>query len=324
MRASRQAGSLAASGSGGVRGAFRHEALLYEGEEEFTARVGDFVREGVEAGDSVLVVVSGQKVRRLRAELGSLARNVEFEDMDEVGVNPARIIPLWHAFAAGSPPQTALRGVGEPIDANREPDVLVECERHEALLNVAFGDDRPFHLLCPYDTKTLPRAVLDEAARNHPYVRNGGIQESATFRGVAACAAPQRDALGAPPADTSEAEFDLASLRGARTSVSQLMFENGFGARQTENFVLVVHELATNAVRHGGGGGTLALWADGDTVFAEVRDAGRIDDPLVGRVEPPLGAARGRGVWIANQLCDLVQIRSRPDGNVARARLRRR
>ena len=63
-------------------------------------------------------------------------------------------------------------------------------------------------------------------------------------------------------------------------------------------------------MRHGGGEGTLSSGATPDAVICEVRDRGRIEDPLAGRVEPAAGAEGGRGLWMANQLCDLVQIRS--------------
>lgn len=74
---------------------FRHEALLYAGLDDFVDRVGRFVREGLEAGDAILVVVSAQKIGLLREYLGPDAHGVRFSDMVEVGRNPARIIPAW-------------------------------------------------------------------------------------------------------------------------------------------------------------------------------------------------------------------------------------
>ena len=41
--------------------------------------------------------------------------------------------------------------------------------------------------------------------------------------------------------------------------------------------------------------------------------------PLAGRIEPQTRHTRGRGLWLANQLCDLIQIRSVPEGTQARA-----
>jgi hypothetical protein len=49
-----------------------------------------------------------------------------------------------------------LRGIGEPIFPERDRQVLIECERHEALLNLAFAGSERFWLLCPYDVAALP------------------------------------------------------------------------------------------------------------------------------------------------------------------------
>ena len=48
-----------------------------------------------------------------------------------------------------------MRGIGEPIWAERSPAELVECQRHESLLNVAFAGSAGFYLMCPYDTTSL-------------------------------------------------------------------------------------------------------------------------------------------------------------------------
>ena len=56
-------------------------------------------------------------------------------------------------------------------------------------------------------------------------------------------------------------------------------------------------------------------------LVCSVRDRGRIEDPLVGRERPRAEQASGRGLWIANQLCDLVQIRSGELGTEVRMRM---
>jgi anti-sigma regulatory factor (Ser/Thr protein kinase) len=62
-------------------------------------------------------------------------------------------------------------------------------------------------------------------------------------------------------------------------------------------------------------------WREPDAVVCEVSDSGAIADPLAGRVEPRPDQLGGRGLWVANHLCDLVQIRSSPSGTVARVRM---
>lgn len=44
------------------------------------------------------------------------------------------------------------------------------------------------------------------------------------------------------------------------------------------------------------------------SVIIEVRDGGRLADPLAGRFRPPLEASRGRGLWLIHHVCDLVEL----------------
>ena len=162
---------------------FRHEALFYSGVDEFLAGTLPFVLEGVEMGEPVLVVVPEPRLAALRAALGAVSAQVTFADMRLVGVNPARIIPVWHDFVdcLGSGGR-AVRGIGEPIWAGRTDEELVECQIHEALLNVAFAGPEVVTILCPYDAAALEDSVCDEAHHSHPWLRHAGVSsESGTF-----------------------------------------------------------------------------------------------------------------------------------------------
>ena len=92
----------------------------------------------------------------------------------------------------------------------------------------------------------------------------------------------------------------------------------GLRGHRLEDMVLAGHELATNSIRHGGGSGTMRIWADAKTVICEARDRGRLNSLLAGREVPMPDRLEGRGLWLANQLCDLVQIRSSPEGTTVR------
>jgi anti-sigma regulatory factor (Ser/Thr protein kinase) len=81
---------------------------------------------------------------------------------------------------------------------------------------------------------------------------------------------------------------------------------------------LAVHEVAVNSVEHGGGESELRIWEQDQALICEVRGPGRIADPMVGRRSPPFEDERGRGLWMANQLCDLVQVRSSSAGTTVR------
>ena len=150
---------------------FRHEALLYSNQSEFLAGTVAFIQEGIAGDEAILVVVSAEKISLLRAVLGSDANAVQFADMAVVGANPALIIPAWRNFADTCRRQgRRMRGIGEPIFAARRRSEMLECQRHEALLNVAFDQGDPWRLLCPYDMSNLGPAVINEARRSHPFV----------------------------------------------------------------------------------------------------------------------------------------------------------
>jgi anti-sigma regulatory factor (Ser/Thr protein kinase) len=304
--------------------AFRHEAFLYAGAAAFLEGTVPFVEAGLAAGEPVLVVVGAEKIDHMRDALGGDARRVAFADMAEVGANPARIIPAWRDFLAAHDGGRGARGIGEPVYPERTPDELVECQRHEALLNVAFAAGVPWRLLCPYDTAALPAAVLDSARHSHRFVGEGAAQtESADYRGDTWPGADEDERLPDPPGEPLAFTFTDGPLEPVRRFVlSQL--QNDLAPPQLSDLLLAVTEVAGNSLVHGGGMGTVRAWATDAGAVCEVRDRGWIRQPLVGRARPDVHRESGRGLWMVNQLCDLVQLRSSPTGTVARLHMRRR
>lgn len=302
---------------------FQHVALLYEGEQEFLEGTTPFIHEAMESASPMLVVVGSEKIDALRRELGVDAKRIRFADMTQVGRNPARILPIWRDFVN----QRAKRGrrvwgIGEPVWAERSPEELVECQHHEALMNLAFAGVPQLRLLCPYDARALGSHVIQEACRTHPMIRRDGrMRESAGFRDDPRVAFD--GGLPEPVGHVSEMAFDLRHLDDLRRFVFLQASALGLVAPRTEGLVLAANEAATNSVRHGGGRGTLRMWNDGRSVICEVRDRGRIADPLVGRRRPRPGQESGLGLWIVNQICDLVQIRADAQGTIVRVHMTR-
>ena len=303
--------------------AFSHEALLYENPDELLAGTLPFVRDGVAGGEPVLVVLAAEKNERLRNALGVDAGSVHFADMAEVGANPARIIPAWHDFV-DEHRCWPVRGIGEPIWPGRAGPELVESQRHESLLNLAFAGTPSFQLLCSYDTSALDDSVIDEARRSHPLVHEGGEERpSDRYRGLSEIAAPFDEPLADPPATARELRFAAGSLGDVRRLVAGIAAEAGLPGMRAADLVTAVNEVATNSVRYGGGAGVLKLWTGAEWLLCEIADDGWIAEPLVGRRPPRLEQHGGRGLWIANQVCDLVQVRSSSRGTVVRLHLRR-
>ncbi|HEX5984316.1 MAG TPA: anti-sigma factor RsbA family regulatory protein [Solirubrobacterales bacterium] len=294
---------------------FQHEALIYEGPDEYLAGTVPFLRAAIEAGEPALVAVRPAQTELVQNELGEDASRVRFVDMEEVGRNPAQIIPFWRDFVdeSGGRP---VRGIGEPVWAARSPAALDECQRHESLLNLAFASEPSWSLLCPYDAGSLDGEVLEKVALSHPCLRREGRrEESARFDPDPDCFAGE---LPPPAARPEVVSFGLGELSEVRNRVADTAGRAGMDRLGVADLVTATSELAANSVMHGGGSGTLRLWREGDELLAEVEDRGLIEEPLVGRLRPGIRQEGGRGLWLANQLCDLVQIRSGVQGTTVR------
>ena len=301
--------------------AFRHEAGIYTGADEFVRLASSFLSRALDAGDPALVLVDADKGSRLRSALGEHP-TVTYGDIRAVGRNPAHLIPAWTAFVAANRDAGALWGIGEPLWPERSPSERAECHQHEALLNVALADDAILTLLCPIDRGGLAADDVTAAVNCHPALRDAtGIQHNAAYLPVDATALLSAP-LPPPPPDAETFAFTSADLRELRDRVRRLATDTGFDADRAADIVLAVDEVASNSHRHGGGGGTLVSWRAGNWLVCEVRDAGRFTDPMVGRTAPPSSDIGGRGLWIANQLCDVVQVRSSDVGAVVRMHAR--
>lgn len=305
-------------------GDFRHEALLYRGESDFVERVAPFILDGIATGEPTLVMVSSAKINALRERMGGLDGLVEYRDMQTVGANPARIIPAWDEFAVTKAQDGAvrLRGVGEPIWHGRLAGQMEECHWHESLINRAFADVKGFWLICPYDAAALDPSVVDEARTTHPVIIDGDrvvrtaqdVQDAFPVPTT-----PLAAQLAQPDRVVAEMSFAADTLMELRAIVAVEGARAGLSPERLEDLILAVSEIATNSVTHGGGRGVARVWLDGGDVVCEISDRGVITDPLVDRHRPGHDPSSARGLWTANQLCDLVQVRSsRERGSVVR------
>jgi hypothetical protein len=65
----------------------------------------------------------------------------------------------------------------------------------------------------------------------------------------------------------------------------------------------------------------LRTWRAGAEVVCQVDDGGTITDPLAGR-RRAVRDADGQGLWVVNQVCDLVQLWSVPGRTTVRMHMR--
>lgn len=294
---------------------FLHDALFYASDSEYVAGTEPFIRAGLASDEPILVVVQPDKIAVLRDAFGSDAHSIVFKSMKEIGRNPGCIIAEWRDFVAKYATSTrGVRGIGEPVWPQRSADELAECHQHESLLNIAFAKDTRLSLLCPYDVDALEPSVVDEARRTHPYVVEGGERSSSADFDAQAADVWLSAPLAAPPSHAVSVSFDRLSLHTLRSSLVRFATDAAIREIRMADLVLAVNEIAANSVAHGAGCGTLTLWADQQSLICEVHDEGHFAEPLAGGRRPDPQDAGGRGLWIANQLCDLTQLRRTPTG----------
>ncbi len=107
-----------------------------------------------------------------------------------------------------------------------------------------------------------------------------------------------------------ELEFGLEDLPAVRRAVGSLAEEAGLSDQRTEEVVLAVNEISTNAVIHGRPPSTMRAWHGAGEIVVEVADAGEgIQDVLAGQLTPSAGGLGGRGLWLTRLLCDAVEVR---------------
>jgi anti-sigma regulatory factor (Ser/Thr protein kinase) len=302
------------------RGRFRHLALFYHGRGEYLSALGGFIRASRARGDAVFVAVPERKAQLVRRELGDDSAQVTLVDMAELGRNPARIIPAVLAYAGKHRGQHVCF-IGEPIWPGRTEAELQEATRHEALINLAFRDS-PVTVVCPYDSAGLPGSVIADAACTHPAVIKGRRETaSARYLGPAVFPPLCHRPLPSPPAH-AEALGYRDDLRPVRRFVASRARCAGLTPPRIPDLVIATSELAANTLRHTGGGGTVQVWRTSQEIIGQVADTGQITDPLAGHRARSDELVGGNGLWVVNQVCDLVQARTGQAGTTTRVHMR--
>ena len=197
-----------------------------------------------------------------------------------------------------------------------------EWRRYEALLNLAFAGAGA-RVVCSYDLTATPDEELAGALATHPCTFSpNGVRPNPSYRDPAEVSRRLDVPLDPPPPDHIVLEF-ADRPAGAREVVAAECRRCGLSAQRTDDIVLAAHELVTNAIRHGGGGGVLRIWCDDDAVVCQIEDRGcGIQDPVQGYRPPSEAGCGGWGLWLARHLADLVEVRAGPAGTTVRLRAR--
>ncbi len=298
-----------------------HLAYFYDEERDYLSYLSAFVTAGLRDAEPVFVAVPGRNAGLLRERLGAESHLLRYGAMAETGRNPARLIPELRAFIDEHPGRR-IRYVSEALWPGRSDAELCEAARHEALVNLAFAS-AAVTIVCPYDVSGLAPAVVGWAQRTHPaFLRKGRTQSAADYAGRGVVPAECDDPLLAPSGDAEVIGYET-SLREVRDLVSSHGAALGMSADRITNLVIAAGEITANTLRHTRAGGTFWVWHTGEEIICQAQDQGWIEDPLAGR-QRRSPEDSGHGLWVVNQVCDLVEIRtSQAAGTIIRLHMRR-
>jgi anti-sigma regulatory factor (Ser/Thr protein kinase) len=111
--------------------------------------------------------------------------------------------------------------------------------------------------------------------------------------------------------------FDYAVLDVLRTEVMAHACQAGLSDDRAGDVVLAIHELASNAIRHGAGAGRLRVWNPPGVLRCQVDDGTAADEAEVASGQPArtsLPCLPGHGLWVVRKLADQMQVWSGPRG----------
>jgi anti-sigma regulatory factor (Ser/Thr protein kinase) len=299
---------------------FAHRAAVYRSDRELLEIAVPIVRRALSRDVPVAVMSSPHTDSRLREVLGGSAGLIHLPPPDPLLRRSGQAVVTHRARELRE--LTDWAGAVEVI-AEHHPDrpgvaagAWVEAE---AAMNVALAT-LPITMTCLYPAEHGEEAA-DAVRWNHPTLldADGALRDNAEVRSpaevLAMRPAPAPDQLGLPHREMSFNPWQLVELRRAITDAAT---DADLDPDRTLDFVLAVNEVASNAVEHGYGVGELRIWRQGDELICEVHNAGPLEEPLPGLRPPHPNSARGRGVWIARQLCDLLHVWADENGTHVR------
>jgi anti-sigma regulatory factor (Ser/Thr protein kinase) len=287
-----------------------HYGLIHSPSADLTATLAPMVTERLVRGEPVLAVLPPTTAAELRARLPTVT-GLHTTDPCELYRHPGRVLSHYRAWIADSNSDgRSAMIVTAPDPGDDDPHRAALWMHIEAITTQALAEC-DLTLVCAYPDNS---ATADAIRRAHPSL----VDESIT---------PNPDHLPAeqflashplpPPVELGKPDLthiidhppELATLRRIVAGHATLA---GLPAARCDDFVLAVTEIATNALEHGTPPAAVLLWTIPASVICQITDTGQHTQPLAGLSPPRATQHRGRGLWMAHQLCDQLYLWPHP------------
>lgn len=304
--------------------AFQHWTCIYDSSQQFLQTAVPFLAGGLAAGEPVLAVTTPANLELIRAALGERGGDVDYAESAFFGRRPPQCVAAfyryWRNHAAGpegngNSGSNRVRILAEPVWAGRSAREIAAWTRMESALNVVLASTT-ISMVCPYDARALGADIVSGALRTHPaQIAGSQVSPSAEFvdpaEFVRSC---DIGPLPEPPADAATFRFD-GDLRGLRRFIAARADAYGVVGDRADILVLAVSEVGAYLKNQGPGAAAVRTWEQPGSVVCDLRQPGlSVSDPFLGLWPARLEPGIADGLWLANQVCDWMEIRSGADG----------
>ncbi|MCA6093391.1 sensor histidine kinase [Streptomyces sp. SCA3-4] len=301
---------MPAEGSG-----FVHHACLYGTDAEFLAMAVPFVADGLAAGEPVLAATTPANIELLRQALGERAHALDTAETAYFGRRPVeRVTAFLRYHDHRARPGRRTRMIAEPVWGGKSARQVAEWKRMESGLNVLLAG-LPVWMICPYDTRSVPRDVAQAACATHPARMDGErLIPCGTYADpgdyVAGVPLPR---TAAPAGAARTGPTDL--LADVRLFARARALAGGLTGERLSLAVLAVCEAAGYLLGPRGARVALRGWEEPGALAYELlrteEEAGGEPVPAFAGFRPP-GRASGAedGLWLARTLSDSLDVRT--------------
>jgi hypothetical protein len=303
-------------------GAFQHWLCVYDDDQQLLQTAVPFLTEGLDLGEPVLAVATPANLELLGTALKDRGGDVDYADSAFFGRRPpqrlAALYRYWKGRGAardGSQPARRVRILAEPMLAGRSSREVAAWTRMEAALNVTLAPTS-ITMTCLYDARTLGQDIVSGALATHPVQVAGAHRSPSAHYADPAAFVRSCDTgpLPDPPADAAAFEFD-GDLRRLRRFIADRAAVHGVTADRADMLVLAVSEVGAYLKSRWPASATVRAWEQPGAVVCDFRQPGAsISDPFIGLRPAELVPGDGDGLWLTNQICDWMEIRSGAGG----------
>jgi anti-sigma regulatory factor (Ser/Thr protein kinase) len=276
----------------------RHNAFVYEGDDQYLDHAVGFLREGLAAGEGIVVANLPDRLAVIREGLGPDAARAIFVDVASLYTRPQRTVAAYAQamtrLLAGVPSVRLLA----QVQYGPTPVEWDEWIAYEAIATHVFAEI-PAWVVCSYDVRETPDVVLDGVWRTHPEVLMDDWSSSPSFEEPAQTVrrlSPWPQALqGLRPIASAE------NLETIRERLAGELSAESVPPSRALDMLVAANELAVNAQTHGSGIEEIRVGTVDGRFVIEISDRGEGFDHVLAGYRAPAAAGDPAGIFIARQ-----------------------